>query len=178
MTASSTLRQISAMHDPEQDRILLRINSSDGAEMRFWITRRYLLLLRQTLGNMAGRLSATHAGAAVPAATPGSYSDYSREQAVKDGEFRTGYQPGTVLPLGKTPVLLNRLSARAAPAGSNLILSLHPAQGQGIDLNMDENLVHAFTQVIEAAAQKADWGIVRNQPSPQAPAEGCPHLLH
>lgn len=178
MTAPSTLRQLSATYDPEQDRILMRINSGDGAEMRFWITRRFMRLLRQTLGNMANRFSATHTGAAAPAATLGAYSDYSREQTVKNGDFRTGYQPGTVLPLGETPVLLARLSARAAPAGSNLVLSLHPAQGQGIDLNMDENLVHAFTQVIEAAAQKADWGMAPNQPSLQVPAEAGTHLLH
>lgn len=177
--SSPTLRQINATIDAEQDRILLRLNTSDGAEVRFWITRRFMLLLRDTLNKMTERFSAIHTGAAVPVATLNAYSDYSREQTVKNSDFETAYQAGEHFPLGETPILLSRISVRPAPTGTNQILSLHPTQGQGIDLNLDENLAHALGQVLKAAVSTAEWGISRTETLLSAPAEDIsPRLLH
>jgi hypothetical protein len=178
MSTLPTLRQLNATHDQEQDRILLRLNTTDGSEVRFWITRRFMLLLRQTFGTIADRFAATHTGATVPAATLSAYSEYSREQTVKNSDFQTEYQPGELFPLGEIPILLTRISIRVAATGTNQILSLHPTQGQGIDLNLDENLTHALSQVIESAAIKAEWITPTTQTALPVLAETGTHLLH
>jgi hypothetical protein len=137
-----------------------------------------MLLLRQTFSTMADRFAATHTGAAVPASTLNAYSEYSREQTVKNSDFQTEYQAGELFPLGEVPILLTRISVRIAPANGNQILSLHPTQGQGIDLNLDENLTHALTQVIESAAIKAEWIAPPTQTALPVLTETGTHLLH
>lgn len=50
---SNRLHQLNAGYDALQDRILFSIGAEDGTEFRFWITRRYLLLLWSMLVKLA-----------------------------------------------------------------------------------------------------------------------------
>lgn len=54
--SKNQLHQVNASYIPEQDRLLLKINTTGQTEFRFWITRRYLALLWQVLRQMAGAL--------------------------------------------------------------------------------------------------------------------------
>ena len=47
------LRQINIDYDAENDRLLMRIGTSDGAELRLWLTRRYVKLLWPLLVKLA-----------------------------------------------------------------------------------------------------------------------------
>ena len=50
---SNRLHQLNASYDPMQDRVVLAIGTEDGTEFRFWIPRRYLLLLWSMLVKLA-----------------------------------------------------------------------------------------------------------------------------
>ena len=51
------LRQLKIDFNPEQDRLLMQLSTSDGAEMRLWMTRRYVKLLWPVLVQLAEDLS-------------------------------------------------------------------------------------------------------------------------
>ena len=44
-----SINQIQIAYSPEEDRILFRVNSMDRKEFRFWLTRRFTVLLVKVL---------------------------------------------------------------------------------------------------------------------------------
>ena len=173
------LEQFSASYDAAQDRLLLRIRSSDDAEFRFWITRRYLALLWPLLMRMADEFSARKAADPL---TRSTLAELAHGEAVNKADFGSAYRDGSLYPLGEEPVLLGRVTVKPL-RGNTQILMLLPQKGQGINLDLDEKLVHVLARLLQQAAVAADWGLKLEvttgggaQPVPLH--AGGPRLLH
>lgn len=149
------LEQFNAAYEALQDRILMRIRTSDGAEFRFWITRRYLALLWPLLMKMADAFSARKSADPL---TRSALAELAHGEAVGQADFASQYQEGTLFPLGPDPVLLARISLRP-PAGETQTLILLPQEGQGINLDLDEKLVHILARLLQHAATVAEWAL-------------------
>ena len=162
------LHQIRIDYHQEQDRLLLRISTDDGSELRFWLTRRFVKSLWPALMQMAetvGEARAQHDPAIRKAML-----EFEHDKAMRQADFATPYKASpTNLPLGAEPLLVTRL--RAQPDGSgNATLALHPTQGQGMDLAMDAMLLHSFTRLVQGAVAKTDWDIQLELPRAAMPA--------
>ena len=171
------LEQFNAAYDAMQDRILLRIRTSDGAEYRFWITRRYLILLWPILMKMADGFSARKTADPL---TRSTLAELAHGEAVGKADFSSQYQDGTIFPLGADPVLLAKISLRPA-AGETQTLVLLPNEGQGVNLDLDERLVHIFARLIQQTATAAEWGLKLDVSPGTAmadPATTATRLLH
>ena len=179
MSNPPQLEQFSASHDAAQDRLLLRIRSSDDAEYRFWITRRYLALLWPVLMKMADEFSARKA---TDPATRSTLAELAHGEAVNKADFGSAYRDGSIYPLGEEPVLLGRVTVKPLQ-GATRTLTLLPQKGQGIKLELDERLVHVLARLLQQSAVAADWGL-NLEVSPGAGAApvplhaGGPRLLH
>lgn len=149
------LEQFNASYDALQDRILLRIRTTDAAEYRFWITRRYLILLWPLLMKMADTFSARKSADPM---TRSALAELAHGEAVGQADFSSQYQDGSSFPLGQDPVLLARISLRP-PTGQTQTLVLLPQQGSGINLDLDEQLVHVFARLLQQAAVVAEWAL-------------------
>lgn len=149
------LEQFNASYEAMQDRILLRIRASDGAEYRFWITRRYMLLLWPILMKMADGFSARKAADPL---TRSTLAELAHGEAVNQADFSSQYQEGTQFPLGEEPVLLARISLRPV-AGDIQTLVLLPNEGQGVNLDLDEKLVHIVARLLQQTVTAAEWGL-------------------
>lgn len=171
------LEQFNAAYDAQQDRILLRIRTSDGAEYRFWITRRYLSLLWPMLMKMADGFSARKSGGPIARST---LAELAHGEAVNQADFSSQYQEGSLYPLGPDPVLLARISLKPL-AGETQTLVLLPGQGHGINLDLDEKLVHILARLLQQAATAAEWGL-RLEVTPGMPGAdpttASPRRLH
>ena len=171
------LEQFNAAYDAQQDRILLRIRTSDGAEYRFWITRRYLSLLWPMLMKMADGFSARKPGGPIARST---LAELAHGEAVNRADFSSQYQEGSLYPLGPDPVLLARISLKPL-AGETQTLVLLPGQGHGINLDLDEKLVHIIARLLQQAATAAEWGL-RLEVTPGMPGAdpttASPRRLH
>ncbi len=180
MSKPPQLEQFNASYVPEQDRLLLRARSSDDAEFRFWITRRYLALLWPMLMKMADTFSSRKAPG--DPLTRNTLAELVHGDAVGKANFRSAYQDGSLFPLGEEPILLARITVKPI-AGNTQTLSLLPQQGQGINLNLDEKLVHVLARLLQEAATAAEWGLtLRVAPgtgtTPEATDLAAPRLLH
>jgi len=150
------LHQIRIDYQPEHDRLLLRVNTDEGAELRFWLTRRFvkglwpvLLKAAETVGEARAQSDPNVRKAML---------EFEHEKALQQADFATPYKAASNLPLGAEPLLLTRL--RAQPDGrGNVVFAMHPAQGQGMDLAMDTMLLHSFTRLIQGAVATTDWDI-------------------
>ena len=59
---------------------------------------------------------------------------------------------------GAEPVLVARMQSRALDHG-HFVLSLLPREGQGINLTLDETLLHSICKLIQAAVEKSEWDL-------------------
>ena len=151
------LHQIQVRHDPVEDRLLLRVSTTDGEEFRFWMTRRFVgglwgLLVKMLESDEAVRRQ-------LDQETRRTVLDIQHEGYAQQGDFTRAFESAPrSLPLGETPVLLAQAQGRKSAEGQHLI-SLHPQQGQGVDLTLDTKLLHIFVRLLQQSVAKAEWGL-------------------
>jgi len=145
------LHQIQFRFDPHEDRTLLRLTTTARQEFRFWVTRRYAKLLWAGLTGSAGR------GAAVPPALRETVIAFEQEAALEGADFQTRFDDtDTNTPLGGAPVLLARLNCTRHDDGITS-LAMHPLQGQGIEIRLDQTLLHSMLKLLAETALSAEW---------------------
>jgi len=179
MSKPPQLEQFSASYDAAQDRLLLRIRSSDEAEFRFWVTRRYLALLWPLLMKMADDFSARKS---TDPLTRNTLAELAHGEALSKADFGSAYREGSIYPLGEEPILLGRVTVKPLQ-GNTQTLTLLPQEGQGINLDLDEKLVHVLARLLQQAAVAAEWALNLDiSPGAGTPPEplhaGGPRLLH
>ena len=153
----SSIHQIQMAYQPLEDRILMRVSSTERAEFRFWMTRRYVRLLWTVLLKLLERdpVAAVYGDEKTRRTLVG----FQHENVVRGGQFNQPFEKGAgALPLGETPVLLSRISGKPGEGG-NQILSFHPESGQGIDLNTDTRLLHLISKLLLDAVGQSDWDL-------------------
>ncbi len=139
---------------PEEDRILFRVNSADGQQFRFWLTRRYIQLMLQAL---RGHLDV--APDVTAQATPDArhaVQSFKQEHAMQGANFKQTFkEEATELPLGDSAILAFRLNYRME--GEILRLGIEPKEGQGINLSINRDINISISKLIETAVKQADW---------------------
>lgn len=149
------LHQLKLEYHAEHDRLLLRVSTDDGKEVLLWLTRRCVKLLWPALLQMAQ-------GSPQISLQPDSDAraavlEFRHEQAVSKADFKTPYE-GAVRerPLGPEPILVGRIQWKRDDNAGH-VLSLLPLSGQGINLALDENLLHSFCKLVQNAVAASDW---------------------
>ncbi len=168
MERGATIAGMSQMHQMQltyvavEDRLLFRVNTKARQEFRFWMTRRYTAMLWHTLTQLlANRASAPGVAPAVPHSDPlaeAAKQEIKHQEVVSQADFKTQYQESTYLPLGESPILLFSIGVKPGPQ-SEALLCLHPEQGQGIEMVLNEQIVHSLCQLILDTATRAEWGL-------------------
>jgi len=151
------LHQIQIQFVPREDRILLRIKTTDKLEFRFWMTRRYVKLLWPVVVKMleADQQIQLQENQAAKSAV----LSFQHEKALQEGDFSTQFsEDSSNLPLGETPILLAKIQLKRRNDGGNL-LCMHPEKGEGIDLGLNEVLLHSFSKLLADAVSVSAWDI-------------------
>ena len=111
------IHQMSVTYLPEQDRILMRVNTTEGEETRMWLTRRLMVGLWPLLSKLLTDhlLKLESAGASLAGANPElkkMLADFRKEEFLQHADFDTPYQEGqTRQPLGEEPLLVTDVDA-------------------------------------------------------------------
>ena len=152
--SNSGINQLQMLYEPEEDRVFFRVNSTDQKEFRFWLTRRYMILMIKVLREhfdtdpdivVQDDLIARQA-----------VKTFKQEQAVQDANFKQSFnEEAKELPLGDTAQLAFRLSYRVSE--ENLHLTIQPKQGEGINLTINRQINSSMMALMQSAAKKADW---------------------
>lgn len=173
---SNRLHQLNAGYDALQDRILFSIGAEDGTEFRFWITRRYLLLLWSMLVKLATAFAGARASG--DPIRREALAELAHHQAHRDADFESRYQGGTQHPLGAEPVLLAKVAVKQDESGRST-LTLLPNEGPGADIGIDENMTHLVASLLQRAAAQAEWQLVLAPLATPAMGEAAPaHRVH
>lgn len=159
-----SIRQIQARYDELQDRVLLRLSTSDDTEFVFWFTRRFtrrfwgFLLKTLEQDEPVRQQSDTEARKAVLA--------MRHENFVQQGNFSKPFEEKTYQrPLGPEPMLVARADYAQGAQPGTFTLSLRPQQGQGVDLGLTASLLHSICKLLLDAVAQSDWDLKLVMPS-------------
>jgi len=153
----SSLQQMQISFSPEHDRLLLRIKSSDNSEFRLWLTRRFVAMAWPSL---VGLLVSNPAVTSQPSReAQQAVLEFEHENAVNQADFDQPYEEKIeALPLGKEPMLVSQMSIQRSKDDKHTVI-FKPAKGQGVNLNMGNDLIHSFCKLLSDAVDKTDWNL-------------------
>jgi hypothetical protein len=170
------IHQIQIRHDESEDRLLLRLSTTDNHEFRFWLTRRFVKRLWAMLVQMLEWDQAVRQQ--VDPETRRTVLDIQHEGFSRQANYAKKFDESTreiphSLPLGENPTLLAKAKGKKAERGGQL-LSLYPQQGQGIDMTLDTKLLHIFSRLLSQAVAKTDWDMNLALHGAKEPSEPTP----
>lgn len=174
---------MTAKYVPTEDRLLLRIATSEKTEYRLWLTRRFVAVLWPALGGQLARTAdlagvvrparaadATPVDTAAPApapADPPPVSDKVRDAvlgmehmaAIQDSDFTTKHDEDTVdLTANTGPMIVT--GAKVKPwDGKVLTIGFQTLDGTNVSVALDKKLLHGFCHMVSTTVLAADWGL-------------------
>lgn len=159
----SQMRQMQLSYMPTEDRILFRMNTKARQEFRFWMTRRYVGILWASLSKMISDKDEKEEVQEEPAETKvkdalveSAKKEIEHKEIVSKSDFKTQYQESSYLPLGEEPALLFSVGVKPNQSGQPM-LCMHPEKGQGIEMVLNDQILHSLCKLIVDTAKKADW---------------------
>jgi len=148
------MSQLQMLYVPEEDRILFRVNTTVRQQFRFWLTRRYSILLLKVLQD--------HLESDPDITTQGSpeakeaVKTFKQEKAMTSANFKEQFdESANELPLGQDIPVAFKLTYNLNEG--NLSIGIEPREGQGINMAIDRNINVSMTSLLLAAAQKGEW---------------------
>lgn len=161
----SQMHQMQLSYVPTEDRILFRLNTKARQEFRFWMTRRYCGVLWNSLSKLiaeSDRKLEEKSGEAAPpvqdALVESTKKEIKHQEVVSQSDFQTQYQESTYLPLGEEPALLFSVGIKPNPSGQAM-LCMHPEKGQGIEMVLNDQILHSLCKLLVDTAAKANWNL-------------------
>ncbi|MBF0109696.1 MAG: hypothetical protein HQL76_11015 [Magnetococcales bacterium] len=154
---SQRLHQMQIIFSQIADRLMLRINTQDRQEFRFWLTRRFVKRLWPGLAQALARQVRPEASHSPQARA--ALMDLMHQNAISQTDFNTRFDNQTqTIPTGPEPILVAK--ARLTPLKSGaVVLLLQPETGQGVELVLDAGLLHALTKLFQDTLPQTDWDL-------------------
>ncbi len=161
------IHQLSVTYQAEQDRLLVRVNSRAGEEMRLWLTRRMMVGLWPVLSKLnTEQLLAAETGAPAVAGKDEELrrmvADFRKEELLQKADFDTPYQDQDKLPLGAEPLLATHVDATPISDGRVRLacserLGAAGAKARGFQVELDPRLMQGFVHLLEQSLTRSKW---------------------
>ena len=148
-----SVKQFSAHYAPLEDRILLRLNTTEGDLCQFWVTRAIAKSL-----NRHAQLAVEQSVAAEHAERSSKIiAEFQKESLKKQLSFQESFEGGSQTPLGTEPLLITQVQMGAAGEGVAIALTL--TTNQILRFALLPMQLQALTLLIERLALQGNWGI-------------------
>jgi hypothetical protein len=153
------LHQVHAEFAPAEDRILLKFNTVNREELRFWLTRKFVKSFWDALQKLlveSGRAARQHDPALKKALV-----ELDQERAAPPERFNQAFAAKPdAFPLGEAPVLVTGFTY-AAPtrAGKSGHIAFETASGHEVALPADATLLHSLSKMLSAINAKTGWDL-------------------
>jgi len=156
MPQQDRLHQINLGFSPEEDRLLLRINTTGQTEYCLWLTRRYVKLLWKLLTQSVERLPEVSAQSAPEARA--AVKSFQRQEARQVADYSKSYDDGQATrPLGEVAALL--VGVRAGPGKNGTQLILQTKDGRAINLSLELKLLYSLLDLLVSSTKQAEWNL-------------------
>ena len=169
--------QLSIAYVPEQDRVLVRVNTQEGKELQFWLTRRLTLglspLVDKAITDQAARhggLAASHV-ASMDDISRKAVANFQRSETLKQADFATPYRTsGASVPMFDHPLVVTEVNITPQDNGQLRLSCAEKLPGaanpRSFQMALSQPLVHAFVHLLDRAVTQSQW----REPPAGAPA--------
>lgn len=159
------IHQVSVNYFADQDRILLRISTQTGEELRVWFTRRLMLGLLPALSTKATEQVNQLTGYSPNTALfhdqrQTMLEKFQKEAAIYGGDYKTPFQVAAGnLPLGVEPLLVNEINLTLLTEGQLQVQMIEklPTQTRNLQIVMDAPLVQGLLQLFNQTLPQTQW---------------------
>ncbi|MBZ0144944.1 MAG: hypothetical protein KJZ92_09565 [Rhodocyclaceae bacterium] len=157
---SNHIHQLNASYNAAEDRILLRLNTTNKDEFRIWLTRRVMRRLAEMLGSAERRLlgleNPEH-GLVTPGAR--AIQDFRREASTAGVNFGERFVEETAgFPFGEAPVLAT--GCEVHPQDENAVVSLQLANKSTLTFLLDVRGIHGTLAMLQKAVAHSEWNLM------------------
>ncbi len=177
------VHQFSVNYIQEQDRILIRINTTAAEELRVWFTRRLMLPLwpnlNKAVADQLARDKAEQGNVQSPLAhsddlTKRMMADFERQESLGKADFKTPYNAKpNLLPLGEDPLVVTQVSMTPMGKGSLRLGFEEKLPGQtaprAFQVTLALQTLHGLVHLLEQALNRSGW-LSDGAPAASAPA--------
>jgi hypothetical protein len=175
---SGQLHQINVEYSKAEDRVLLRLNTTDKKELRLWLTRRFVKRVWNALQELLEKtgLARSVADPALRRAMVG----FDQEKATPQQNFAKAFEGDAAeYPLGAAPVLLTGLSYTPANGAEGLgKLVLRAASGHEIGMPAADVVLHSLTKMLAGVVAATDWDLKLDPGYPVGDPSAKPAQVH
>lgn len=156
------VHQIQFQYLPIEDRILLKINTTQKEEYIFLLTRRFVSIFYPVLDNLLhhSQTVASHANKVVRK----ELIEIQKQKIFQKVDTKTPYKSQSknqgvafTHPLGSNPILLAKISNYVDQGFHKL--KLEPEKGAGADFTIEQNFIHLLRGLLVKSLAKTDWGL-------------------
>lgn len=165
------IHQLSVTYNGEHDRILVRVNTTAGEELRLWLTRRLTLNLWPLLGKVVAEHVARQEAVKSPAVAPVAsaddqtkrlLADFKKEETLQKADFKTPFKAEpAAFPLGAEPLLVTELNITPLPTGQlqfGFVEKLPGVQNpRAFQMALEQQMTHGFVHLLDQALASAEW---------------------
>lgn len=159
------IHQVSVNYFSDQDRMLLRISTQTGEELRVWFTRRLMLGLLPALSTKATEQVNQLAGYSLNTELfhdkrQTMLEKFQKESAIYGGDYKTPFQVAAGnLPLGVEPLLVNEINLTLLAEGQLQVQMIEklPTQTRNLQIVMDAPLVQSLLQLFNQTLPQTQW---------------------
>ena len=153
------LHQVHVEFAPAEDRILLKFNTVNREELRFWLTRKFVKSFWDALQKWL--VDSGTAAAQRDPALKKAMVELDQERAAPAERFSHAFavKPDS-FPLGEAPLLVTGFSFSApAHAGRVGRIAFETASGHEVALPADTTLLHSLSKMLLAINAKTGWDL-------------------
>lgn len=183
---------------PTEDRMMLRIATSEKTEYRLWLTRRFVATLWPALGGQLAQTAdlsglrpqtppadaAAGASASPPPPPPvptkvrDAVLGMEHQAAVQDSDFSRSHDEDTVdLTANTGPMVV--VGAKVKPwDGKKLVLSFQTSNDMNVTVTLDKKLLHGFCHMVATTVHKAEWGLELSVGEPVVAPQAGTQAVH
>ncbi len=153
------LHQLHVEYAPAEDRVLLKINTTDKRELRLWLTRRVVT----DFWNMLPALLEGRGGAKAQSDPElrKAQIGFDREKAMRSGSTTTPFAADArEFPLGAAPVVLSGVGYKPPAARGGLgRLDLRTAAGAEIGIPAADHVLHSLATMLASVNRHTGWDL-------------------
>jgi hypothetical protein len=154
------IRQLNIAYVPVQDRLLLRVNTTENSEYRLWFTRHFIRVLwPEVIKILTADPQVQVQG---DKQKKQAVLSFKHEKALSQSNFSRKYDENVEdRPLGTSPLLVSVMRIKATDSAATVLAFQNP-QGRGVELFMDQDLLHSFCKLLCDTVEKANWELNLN----------------
>ena len=146
-----SIKQLNASYVAEEDRVVMRITTTDDNEYR-------LLLTRAMVRDMLGLVRQLHLAQAVrqhPAPLAADIAEFKQQAQLNQAKF-TEFEPASRLPLGDQPLMVRKVVINTQSGQDVLEMNL---PGKVLKLPLTDELSAQLGVVLQTIAGHAQWDL-------------------